>query len=149
MSAELGTVIAEFQRDAERERSRTRDALRELRRALAYFDAELGDVPVDEVAPAQVEGVLDSVRASGLPEARVEGILDALRALYAYAIERGLVRTSPVVGLVAVPSERPPAGGRTPTEAMLELGERAGALAARTIVIAFALVVVVFALALL
>jgi site-specific recombinase XerC len=144
MSADLGTVIAEFLGDARKDRSRTPDALRELRGALAHFGSELGDVAVDQLTPAQVEGVLDGVRASGLPEARVAGIVDALRALYAYAIERGLVRTSPVVGLVA-----PADGGRTPTQAMIELGQRTGALAARMIVMAFALVVVVFALALL
>lgn len=147
MSGDLSGVIADFLRDAQsgRVHGYGADDLRELRSALTHVDSELGSVAVDAVTPLQVEALIDGVRASGLPAARVEGIVTALRALYAYAIGRGLVRTSPVVGLNATAPADPPA---TPTQAVIALGERVGVYATRTIVLAFLLLVAVVALAL-
>jgi site-specific recombinase XerD len=131
--AELGAVIAEYVRDVEAG-ARTRDAVRELRRDLTHVASELGTLDVDAVRARHVEGLVDELRVAGLSPDRVRSVVDALRSLYAYAIGRGLVRTSPLVGLTLGSSET-----RTPTDAVLALGEQVTAWTVRVIVIAFVL----------
>jgi hypothetical protein len=164
---DLDTVIAEFLRDAEGGRVRSgdhrgkpysRDELRELRGALAHVGSELGTLPVDEVQPRDVQRVVEELRRSGLPPARLRSIVESLRSLYAYAIGRGLVRSSPVVGVTPpAPGGEPasrdderrePAEARTPTEAVLALGGAAVSLAVRIAVIAFVLVAAALVVAL-
>ena len=137
---ELGTVIAGFLADAEAGRAGRpypREELRELRGALSHVESELGTRPLDAVRGEDVGALVDSLRDAGLPPGRTIAIVDALRSVYAYAIERGLVSASPLVGL-APPSPAP----RSPTDAMLELGEQVAAWTVRLIVTAFVLIAV-------
>jgi site-specific recombinase XerC len=115
----LATVIVDFLRDAEAGGRYTREELRELRGALTHVSSELGAVDVGAVEAEHVHTLLDQLRAAGLPPQRVEAIVGAMRSVYAYAAGRGLVATSPLVGLAAEV-----AGGPSPTTAMLALGER-------------------------
>jgi site-specific recombinase XerD len=131
---ELGAVIAEFLHDVERG-AQTRDEVRELRRDLTHVASQLGPVQVDAVRGRHVEALVDELRESGLPPERVRSSLEALRTVYAYAIGRGLVRTSPLVGRALPATE-----GRSPTTAVLALGEQAVAWTVRVIVIAFVLI---------
>ena len=139
---ELGAVIAAFLEDAAADRTRSREELRQLRRALTHVDTELGSVGVGAVGGRDVLGLVDELGAAGLPASRTDAIVDALRAVYAYAIAQGIVKTSPLVG-----PARPMDGGRSPTDAMLELGERVVAWSVRGIVIAFVIIAVGLAVA--
>ena len=132
--AELGAVIAEYVRDVEAG-ARTRDDVRGLRRDLTHVASELGTLEVDQVRARHVEALVDELRAAGLPPDRVRSVIEALRSLYAYAIGRGLVKASPLVGLAVGGTE-----ARTPTAAMLDLGEQVVAWTVRVIVIAFVLI---------
>ena len=132
--AELGAVIAEYVRDVEAG-ARTRDDVRELRRDLTHVASELGTLEVDQVRARHVEALVDELRAAGLPPDRVRSVIEALRSLYAYAIGRGLVKASTLVGLAVGGTE-----ARTPTAAMLDLGEQVVAWTVRVIVIAFVLI---------
>jgi site-specific recombinase XerC len=133
---ELGAVIADFVRDVGTG-ARSPDDARELRRDLTYVAAELGTMHVEAIRPRHVHALVEEVSEAGLPPDRVRSIVESLRSLYAYAIGRGLVRTSPLVGL-ALPEGPSP----TPTNAMLALGEQVVAWTVRAIVIAFVLVAV-------
>jgi site-specific recombinase XerC len=149
-SNELEAVIADFLAEAEEGTVRdgtgrpyTREAVRELRRSLAHVVSELGTIDAAAVRGRDVRVMVDGLRAAGLPPERVAAVVNALRAVYAYAVGRGLVRTSPVVGLADAEPAQP-----SPTDAMLELGERLAAWMVRAIVIAFVLVAVGLAFAL-
>jgi site-specific recombinase XerD len=131
---ELGAVIAEFLRDVEAG-AQSRNEVRELRRDLTHVASELGPVQLDAVRGRHVEALVDELRATGLPPDRVRACLEALRSVYAYAIGRGLVRTSPLVGRALPATEN-----STPTTAVLALGEQAVAWTVRVIVIAFVLI---------
>jgi site-specific recombinase XerC len=145
---DLATASAELLRDAEGRLGRAE--LRELRGALAHVDSELGTVALGELRPDDVRRLIDELGRAGLPPARVRSIVAALRSVYAYAIDRGLVRSSPVVGVAADdPAPAPPSEAPTPTEALLALGNFAVALVVRTIVVAFMLVAAGLVLALL
>ena len=207
---ELGAVIAEFLRAAEAGRVRRadgarygRDDLRALRGALSHVASELGARGVSTIRGWQIELVLDRLRDAGLPQRRVTAVVDALRSLFAFAIGRGLVAASPVIGL-SVPDDDVPefevpirdpaarlcdngtrtrdagartrdAGARTrnadtrirdtqslirdtgtrmweatrtPTSAMLLLGEHVAKRAIRAIVVAFVLLVLALVIAL-
>ena len=193
---ELGAVIAEFLRAAEAGRVRRadgarygRDDLRALRGALSHVASELGTRGVGTIRGWQIELVLDRLRDAGLPERRVTAVVDALRSLFAYAIGRGLVAASPVIGL-SVPDDDVPEfevpirdtaarvrdngtrtrdaetrirdtqsrirdtgtrmweATRTPTGAMLLLGEQAARWTIRAIVIAFVLLALALVVAL-
>ena len=103
---ELGEVIDGFLRAVEEGRAVDRwgvliprEALRDLRGALSYVDAELGLLNVGDVRRRHVQGLVDQLVAAGLPTARLYAVVDALEALYAYAIEQEVVGFSPVVGL--------------------------------------------------
>lgn len=159
-SGELGAVIADFLRAAETGRVRRADGapysrgeLRALRGALSHVASELGSQGVDSISDWQVQSLIARLGDAGLPPPRVAAIVDALRSLYAYAIRRGLVTTSPVVGL-AVPADdiadadAPTHGAATPTDAMLQLGERVAAWTVRGTVLAFVLFALLLGLAL-
>ncbi len=202
-SRELGTVIGEFLQAAEDGRVRRadgarygRDDLRALRGALSHVASELGTRGVDAISALQIQSLIYRLRDAGLPQRRVTAIVEALRALFACAIQRGLVKTSPVIGL-SVPEEEVPefevpirdpgarvrdngtrnrdastrtrdadtrvrdtenlirdAGTRiveatrTPTDAMLLLGEHVARWTIRAIVIAFVLLALALAFAL-
>jgi len=149
-SDELETVIADFLAEADEGSVRdgagrpyTRAAVRELRGSLVHAVTELGTIDATAVRSRDVRAMVDGLAAAGLPPARVTAVVDALRAVYAYAVGRGLVRTSPLVGLAdAEPAQA------SPTDAMLELGERLAVWMVRAIVIAFVLVAVGLAFAL-
>ena len=122
---ELGSVIDDFLDGARTGAVRapggstyTPAEQRELRRALTYVTSELGDRDIAEVRARDVRELVDELRAAGLPGERASAIVDAARRVYAYAVERELVTTSPLVGLAS-----PAAEGPTPTTAMLQLGE--------------------------
>jgi hypothetical protein len=149
-SNELEAVIADFLAEADEGSVRdgtgrpyTRAAVRELRASLAHVVSELGTIDVAAVRGRDVRTMVDGLAAAGLPPARATAVVDALRAVYAYAVGRGLLRTSPLVGLAdAEPAQA------TPTDAMLEFGERLAVWMVRAIVIAFVLVAVGLAVAL-
>jgi hypothetical protein len=109
--------------------------VRVLRRDLAHLAAELGTMDADAVGARDVSGLVGRLAEDDLPPDRVQSILDSVRALYAYAIERGLARTSPL-------AEPARAGRRapTPTAAMLALGEEVVGWSVKLIVIAFVVV---------
>jgi hypothetical protein len=124
----------------------TATELRELRAALSHVDSELGSLDVRAVRRSDVSALLDELRREGLSPRREQAIVDALESLYSYAVDRGLVAASPVGEQPrALREDPPPAVGHppTPTEAVLAVGTRAAAWASWTIVVAFAVVVLV------
>jgi site-specific recombinase XerC len=151
-------VIAEFLRAAEAGRVRRADGarygradLRALRAALSHVASELGARGVGTISGWQIESFLDRLRDAGLSPQRLAAVVDALRSLFAYAIGRGLVTASPVVGL-AVPEDEFDAPIRrtgtrvretpTPTGGMLLLGEQVAKRTIGVIVVAFVLLAV-------
>jgi site-specific recombinase XerC len=152
----VGGVIADFLRDAERgivraaaDRPHTPRDVRELRAALGHVDAELGTERVRAVTAADVEALVERLRAAGLSERRLDTIVEALRALDAYAAARRLDRipvprssSTPREEPIGAPSAPPRAPAATPTQAMLALGERAGTWTVRLVVAGFLLVAV-------
>jgi site-specific recombinase XerD len=123
---ELGSVIADFLEAARADAVRapggstyTPGELRELRRTLAHVTAELGSRDVAELRSRDVRALIEELCEAGLSRERAGTVVDALRPVYAYAMERGLVTTSPLVGLVPAAPEGP-----SPTTAMLQLGEQ-------------------------
>jgi site-specific recombinase XerD len=155
---ELGAVIAQFLRAAEAGRVRRADGarygredLRALRGALSYVASELGPRPAGTIRAWQIESLLDRLRDAGLSPQRRAAVVDALRSLFAYAIGRGLLTASPVVGLALpeddldVPIRRNGTRVRetpTPTGAMLLLGEQVAKRTIGVIVVAFVLLAV-------
>jgi hypothetical protein len=140
----LTVAIAEYLGDAEAGKVRgaagsrfTREELRGLRGSLAHVDSALGALELDAVRGRQVGALVDDLRAAGLSNGRVDGIVDALRSVYAYAIGRGLVATSPLVGLAPAAAET-----RAPTDALLALGASVVGWTVKAVVIAFVLVTV-------
>jgi site-specific recombinase XerC len=147
---ELGALIADFLDGAQAGVVRapggspyTPADVRRLRGALSHVTSELGDRDVAELRPRDVRALVDELLDAGLSPTRAAAIVDALRPVYAYARERGLVATSPLVGLApAAPKES------SPTSAMLELGERLARLTGGVMVLLFALTAVGLAVAL-
>jgi len=135
--ADLATLIAEFLADGEA-------STREQRSALAHVLASpLREREAAALRPDEVRAVLADLEADGLSPARTAAVLDALRRVFAYAVARGRLRTSPLVGLAA-PSRTAP----SPTTAMLSLGRRAVTWSVRAAFLAFALIAVALAVAL-
>ena len=151
---ELGDVIADFLGEAEAGTVRgagatpyTRAQLRELRGALTHVSSELGAFDAAAVRNRDIGELVDRLDAAGLSEERIASILHALRLVYAYAIERGIVTTSPLVGLglnSAAPGQESP----SPTTAMLQFGERVATWTSRLLVVTFVLAAVGLAVAL-
>jgi hypothetical protein len=76
-------------------------ALRDLVGLLRHHVvAELGDLRLRAVTREHVQALVDRLAASGLSESRIRSVVSALRALHGWAIDEGLVETSPVDGLV-------------------------------------------------
>jgi hypothetical protein len=141
---ELGAVITEFLGDAAAGRVRdragrpmTREEVRRLRGLLAHVVSELGTRDVDAVGGRDIMALIDGLGADGLPPGRVDAIVDALRSVYAYAIGRGLVRVSPLVGLAPEAAQT-----SSPTTAVLALADNLVSWLVRGIVIASVLVAV-------
>jgi hypothetical protein len=147
-TTELDVVVADFLAAAAT--TRTRSELRELRGALSHVASELGTMDVGDVRARDVQALLDDLHAAGLPPSRISAVVEALRSLFAYAIRRGLVRTSPMVGMAPAPPEPAAATGvaRTPTDAMLLLGGQLIGWTVKLIVIAFVLFAVALGVAL-
>jgi hypothetical protein len=122
---DMGSLVAEFLADAEAGGTYSRDQLRALRRELAHV--VVSDVGVRD--PATVTA--DDVRA--LPGA----LVDPLRLVFAYAVERGLIGSSPLVGLAPAADPAP-----TPTTAILALGARVATWTVRAVVAGFVLVAI-------
>jgi len=147
---ELGTLIADFLDGARTGTVRapggahyTPAQLRELRGALTHVTSELGARDVGELRSRDVRALVDELLDAGLSPSRAGAIVDALRPVYAFALERGLVTTSPLVGLApAAP------GNPSPTTAMLELGEQLARSAGRLMVLLLVLAAVGLAVAL-
>jgi hypothetical protein len=132
---------------------------RELRAALSHVDAELGTMPIRTVRPRTLVGLLGDLRAAGLSPRRRVAVIEALRSLFAFALARGLVSTSPVTGLAdAEPHDRPrPRAAApvvpvarteesrtpTPTLTMLALGARVAWWTALIVTLVFATLLVV------
>jgi hypothetical protein len=150
---ELGTVIADFLGDAEAGAVRapggsryTTGEVRELRRALSHVASELGARDISELRSRDVRELRDALGAAGLTRERTGAIVDGMRSVYAYAMERGLVTTSPLVGLV--PAASASSAGPSPTTAILQLGELLARWTARLMVLLFVLAAVGLAVAL-
>jgi hypothetical protein len=123
---ELGALIADFLDGARTGVVRapgglpyTPTDLRRLSGALSHVTSELGAYDVAELRSCDVRALVDGLLDAGLSPTRARAIVDALHPVYAYALERGLVTTSPLVGLAPAATEGP-----SPTTAMLELGEQ-------------------------
>ena len=149
-TGELGSVIAEFLGAADAGRALapdgiaySQDELRTLRRALAHASSELGGLDVGELTARDVRRLVDELGGAGLPPERAAEVVDALRAVYAYAMEQGMVTTSPLVGLVPAAAR----GGPSPTTAMVELGRQLARWAVRLTVLLFVLAAVGLAVA--
>jgi len=139
----LGTLIVDYLRDAEAGGLQTKVELREQRGSLTHVIAsDLATMPVDTVRSRHVQALLADLRADGLPASRASSVVEALRPVFVYAMGRGLVRTSPLVGLTPQRHKSP-----TPTVAMLALGQQVVAWTVRMILIAFVLAAVVLFLA--
>ena len=150
-TGELGSVISEFLAAAEAGQPRRPDGstygpaeLRTLRRALAHASSELGTLDLADLRSRDVRALVDELGEAGLPPERASEVVDAMRAVYAYAMERGMVTTSPLVGLVPAASRE----GPSPTTAMVELGQIAARWAVRLMVMLFVLAAVGLAVAL-
>jgi hypothetical protein len=170
----LGAVIAEFIGAAREGRVRrtedrpySREQLRDLRASLSHVDSALGASDIGLLRPWRIQKLIDGLRDAGLSQRRLSSMLDALRALFAYAVGRGLITSSPVVGVTTPwpdaptePRTEEPRPGRsealrpalfdephalavderpTPTYAVLSLVTSAVTWTVRFIVIAFAL----------
>jgi site-specific recombinase XerC len=147
---ELGAFIADFLEGARAGVVRapggsayTPAELRSLRGALSHVTSELGARDVAELRSRDVRALVDGLLDAGLSPTRAGAILDALRQVYAYAVERGLVTASPLVGLAPAAPEGP-----SPTTAMLELGEQLARFTGRLMVLLLVLAAVGFAVAL-
>ena len=141
---DLAALIAEFEADAESSGLYDHDHLRALRANLAHVIAsDLGSTVPAAIRGRQIDALLNDLRADGVADGRIEAIVAALRLVFAYAVGRGEIKTSPLVGRATADDRAP-----TPTTAMLAFGRQAAAWTARGLVIAFALTVVGLILAL-
>ena len=141
---DLGALIAEFLADAESSGLYDHDQLRALRANLAHVIAsDLGSTPPDAIRGRQLDALMNDLRADGVADGRIEAIVAALRLVFAYAVGRGEIKTSPLVGRATADDRAP-----SPTTAMLAFGRQAAAWTIRGLVIAFALTVVGLILAL-
>jgi hypothetical protein len=129
--ADVGTLVADFLADAEAGGAYPREELRSLRRELAHVVAS--DLGVRDMA------------AVGAPDVQAlpAETLDALRLVFAYAVDRGLIASSPLVGLAPAARSAP-----SPTTAVVALGARLATWTVRAVVAAFVLAAIGLVLAL-
>jgi hypothetical protein len=130
--ADVGTLVADFVADAEADGTYSREQLRGLRRELAHVAAS--DLGVRDAAHVSAQ----DVRA--LPATA----LDALRLVYAHAVDRGTLRSSPLVGLA--PAVEPAAP--SPTTAIVSLGTALLTWTVRAVIAGFVLAAIGLVLAL-
>jgi hypothetical protein len=98
----VAAIVEEFVAAAELGEARNRsgrryrpNALRDLRGILRHHVVEaLGDMPLHDVQPEDLQDLVDELAAEGLSVSRVRSVVSAIRALYGYAIEQGIVETS-------------------------------------------------------
>jgi site-specific recombinase XerD len=83
----------------------THETLLDLRGAMSYVDDRLRGMALGDIRRRHVQKLVDHLRSVGLPASVVATVVDSLRALYAFAIQRGLVDFSPVVELSMPPDE--------------------------------------------
>jgi hypothetical protein len=110
----VAAVVEEFVAEAEDGRARNRNgrrykpsALRDLAGALRlHVVPELGDERLRDVQWQDLQGIVDELAAAQLSVSRIRSVVSAIRALYAYAIEKGIVEVSTADGL-EVPRENP------------------------------------------
>ena len=143
MMRDLGSLISDFMADAATSGLYTREQVHDLRAQLAHVVAsDLGTRPVSAVRGRHVQALVEELRAAGVSASRADAVVEALRLVFTYAVGRGLVNASPLVGLAPRRHAAP-----SPTTAMLALGERAVAWTVRGVVIAFVLAAVGLVLA--
>jgi hypothetical protein len=110
----VAAIVEEFVSAAELGAARNRtgrryrpSALRDLRGILRnHVAGELGDLPLRDVQPEDVQALLDRLADEGLSVSRMRSVVSAVRALYAYAMEQGIVDASPA-DVLQVPREEP------------------------------------------
>jgi hypothetical protein len=73
-------------------------------------EQELGSLLLGEVRRGHIQTLVDEMVAESLSGSRIRNVLNALRSLYAYAIPRELVQSSPITTI------RLPAVGETPRD---------------------------------
>jgi hypothetical protein len=136
--SDLGALIADFLADAEASGLYDHAQLRALRANLAHVIAsDLGSSPPDAIRGRQIDALLAELRADGVAAGRIEAIVAGLRLVFAYAVGRGVIKSSPLVGRASADDRAP-----SPTTAMLAFGRQAATWTVRGIAIAFALTVV-------
>ena len=136
-SISLDALIAEYLGAT----THSRESLRELRSALGHVSAALGTTDAAAVRAWQVEALVERLRAAGLSPRRATSVIDALDELYEYAIQRGLVRVSPLGQRRAARAESPLLH---PLDRLVKHGERVllwalGVLGVAFVAISFAL----------
>src|SRR3954447_8397619 len=72
---------------------------------------DLGDLRLREVQEHDLQRLVDDLAAGDLSLSRIRSVVSAIRALYAYAIERGLVEVSAADTLEIARSEEQPLWG--------------------------------------
>lgn len=86
--------------------------MRSYRRAVTrYLQPEIGSIRLTELRRADVKGMADRLRASGLKASTIANVVDPLRALYRDALDRELVANDPTDRL-CLPSARSDAQDR-------------------------------------
>jgi hypothetical protein len=141
---DLGSLIVDFLADAEDSAVYERGQVRALRANLAHVIAsDLGSSDPATIRGRQIDALVAELRADDVSASRIDAIVAALRLVFAYAVGRGAIKSSPLVG-------RAPGGAHapSPTTAMLTLSRRVASWTARGIVIAFALTAIGLVLAL-
>src|SRR4051812_7964419 len=142
--SDLGSLIADFLADAEHSAVYDRDQIRALRANLAHVIAsDLGSSDPATIRGRQIDALLAELRADDVSASRVDAIVAALRLVFAYAVGRGVIKSSPLVGRAPDAAPAP-----SPTTAMLTLGRHVATWTARGIVIAFAVTAIGLVLAL-
>jgi site-specific recombinase XerC len=112
---DLGALIADFLADAATSGLYTREQLRDLRGNLAHVVAsDVGMSAVDAIRGRHVQALVRELHSAGVSAERAGAIVEALRPVFAYAVGRGLVRTSSLVGLASAERQAPVADDRDP-----------------------------------
>jgi site-specific recombinase XerD len=147
---DLGALIADFLQSAETDGDYTREQLRDLRGTLAHVVASpLAVQDPGAVSGADVQALVEQLRTSGVSAQRAAEVVHSLRLVFAHAIARGLVRSSPLVGVAAVADEGTGAtSSPSPTTAIIALGAGVVDWLVKIIVIAFVLTAIGLAVAL-
>jgi hypothetical protein len=111
----VAEAVDEFIAAAQDGRARNRNgrryrpsALRDVAGILrGHLVPELGDLRVGDVQWDDLQRLVDQLSAGELSLSRIRSVVSAIRALYAYAIERGIVAASPADGLEIARVEQP------------------------------------------